>query len=140
MATTLLVLTAIQVGLGVATQLRLPIERPTGGLPARGGWIYIAHAVAGVPLTFLAAAFFLRFRNAQSSMRTVAWVGGAGIALAGLGGLISYSQTLRILALVLMLVGSLAALYGYLIPILDRYAQSSPQPRSSSTPHSASSG
>jgi hypothetical protein len=119
-ATSLAVLVGVEFALGVATLVLVPTGRPTGWRPERGSAVYLAHAVVGLPLTLLAAGFLLRVGRSSRLLRLSAWIGGVGVAVAGVGGVLSVAHPLRLPGAGLMLVGSVAAGFGYLIPTFDR--------------------
>ena len=54
------------------------------------------------------------------TLRAVAWIGLVGVAMAGVGGLLTVQHPLRLLGMALMFVGPMVAGFAYLIPALDR--------------------
>ncbi len=107
-------------GLGIASLFRLPIGRVTGLLPHRGGPIYITHAAVGFPLGLLAMAFWLYVNQTPGLYRLMARLGVAGVAAAVTGGILAVVHPVRILGMILMLGGSLLAIFSYTIPALER--------------------
>lgn len=131
-ATWLAVLVAVEFALGVASLFRLPIARPTGGLPDRGGPIYLAHAAIGFPLGVFAAAYLLRYREATRTYKMVAWLGFGGAVVAAFGGILTVIHPLRIFGMFFMLAGAVVALFGYIIPTLERLPRDEAYPPQSS--------
>ncbi len=120
LATMLALLTGVELALGVAALVLLPVGRPSGWLPARWVAIYLAHAILGLPLGAGAVALLARVRRSTRSSRLTGWIGGGGVAVAGAGGLLTAGHSLRVAGMALMLVGTLVAGFGYLIPALER--------------------
>ena len=118
-ATWLCLLVGVELALGIATLVVVPTGRPTGLVPAEGRIVYLAHAAAGVPLAIGAAALWLGHRRGPRMMRLCVWIGGVGVAVAALGGILAVAHPLRLVGAALMLVGTLAAGFGYLLPTFD---------------------
>ncbi len=116
----LALLVAAEFALGVATLVVVPTGRPTGWWPERGTVLYLVHALVGFPLALLAASYLVRVVGSTRLLRLSGWLGGAGVATAGAGGLIAVAHPLRLLGMALMLAGPVVAGFGYLIPALDR--------------------
>ncbi len=113
--------------LGIMCILSTPVDRPGGFWPQKGVPIYLAHSIFGFLLVVGAAALLVHVRASSRVSKAIAWMGAAGVALAGLGGLLTASQQLvRFLGMALMLVGSLWAIASYLMPIVLRRRQQSP--------------
>lgn len=125
-ATSLAVLVAIEFALGIGSLFRLPIERSNGGLPTRGGPIYLAHAAVGLPLGLCAAALFFLARDSSRTYRMAAAVGFVGVLIATVGGFCTLVHQLRVFGMLFMLAGTLSALFGYLIPTLERLPRGTP--------------
>jgi hypothetical protein len=118
-ATILAILVACEFVLGSMTLVVVPVGRPSGWVPARGRAIYLTHAVLGVLLVAGAVTLVVRVSRATRMSRIMSWMGFSGLALAGLGGLLTAAQSLtRFLGLALMLVGGLLSGFAYLIPRL----------------------
>ncbi len=126
LATSLLVLVGIEFVLGVSALFAVPAGRPSGWLPRRGTDLYLAHAVVGLPLALGALALVPLAAGATRSLRVTAWIGLAGVAAAGAGGMLTASHPLRILGMALMFLGPLVAGFAYLIPVLDRLPREEP--------------
>jgi hypothetical protein len=90
--------------------------------------VYLAHSILGLPIAGGAVVFLRRVRASTRLSRLSGWIGGVGVAIAGLGGFATASHELRIAGMALMFLGSLVALFGYVIPSLER---SSAEQRSS---------
>ncbi len=126
LATSLLVLVGIEFVLGVSALFAVPAGRPSGWLPHRGTDLYLAHAIVGLPLAVGALALVPLAASATRSLRITAWIGLAGVAAAGAGGMLTASHPLRILGMALMFLGPLVAGFAYLIPVLDRLPREEP--------------
>jgi hypothetical protein len=119
-AALLAVLVGVEFVLGVATLVLVPTGRPTGWWPDKGRAVYLAHTLVGLPLGVLAILFVVRAGRSTRLHRLSGWIGGAGVALAGLGGLLAVAHPLRLVGVALMLAGPVTAGFGYLIPTFDR--------------------
>jgi hypothetical protein len=124
-ASLLAVLVGVELVLGIGTLVLVPTGRPTGWWPEKGTVIYLAHALVGLPLSVLAVRFLVRVRRSARLLRLSGWIGGVGVALAGLGGLLAVAHPLRLLGVGLMLAGPVTAGFGYLIPTFDRLSEDS---------------
>jgi integral membrane protein len=120
LATMLALLTGVELALGVAALVLLPVGRPSGWLPARWVAIYLPHAILGLPLGVGAVALLARVRGSTRSSRLTGWIGAVGVAVAGAGGLLTVGHSLRVAGMALMLIGTLVAGFGYLIPALEK--------------------
>ncbi|MGD0083388.1 MAG: DUF3817 domain-containing protein [Acidimicrobiales bacterium] len=136
LATTVAVLIGVEFALGIVAMLSLSVGRPSGWLPARGEAVYLAHAILGLPVTIGAAALLVRVRGSTRAYQMVGWIAFIGMALAGVGGLLTSAQSLvRFLGIALMFAGPMLAGLGYLVPALDRLPRkaspvvSTPSPR-----------
>lgn len=119
-------LVGVEFVLGVVTLVMVPTGRASGWWPDHGRLVYLAHALVGVPLTLLAVLFVARVRESTRLHRMSGWIGGTGVAVAGAGGLLTVLHPLRLVGVGLMLVGSVAAGFGYLIPWFDRLTDDPP--------------
>jgi hypothetical protein len=118
-ATILAILVACEFVLGIMTLVVVPVGRPSGGIPTKGRAIFLTHAVVGALLIAAGGTLVVWFSRTTRLSRIVAWMGLSGLALAGLGGLLTAAQSLtRFLGLALMLVGALVSGFAYLIPRL----------------------
>ncbi len=115
----LCILVGVELALGIATLVAVPTGRPTGLVPTEGRAVFLMHALVGVPLALGATALWLGHRRGGRMMRLCVWIGGVGVGVASLGGLVAASHPLRLVGAALMLVGSLAAGFGYLLPTFD---------------------
>lgn len=105
--------------LGVMALLSVPLGRPGGWLPAKGEVVYLAHAGWGLMLMPGAVALIVKARGKSRGAQIAAWLGISGISLAGLGGLLTAATSLvRFLGIVLMLLGTAFAAFGYMVPVL----------------------
>jgi integral membrane protein len=127
LAAALALLVGAEFALGAASLFYVPFSRPSGWLPAKGEAVYLAHAIFGILVAVGAAVLLMRVRHSTRTSRTVGWVGFIGVALAGIGGLISEAQSLlRFLGVVLMFVGPTVAAFAYLIPTLLKRQHKTP--------------
>jgi hypothetical protein len=117
-AAALAVLVGVEFALGVATLVVVPLGRPSAVIPTEGRPLYLAHAVLGFPLAVGAAAFVLTARTTRLE-RLSGWIGGAGVAVAGVGGLLAVAHPVRLLGAALMFVGPMVAALGYLAPAFE---------------------
>lgn len=118
-ATWLAVLVGLESLLGVMAVLSIPFGRPSGWVPAKGAAIYLTHAIVGAAVAVGAGALIGRVRHAGRISKAVAWAGLVGVALGGIGGLLTEpSQPVRFLGMAMMTVGALCAGASYLIPTL----------------------
>jgi integral membrane protein len=120
LATMLIALVGLEFALGIVALIFVPVGRPSGWLPTRWPSIYLVHAVLGLPLAFGAAALLLRVRRSTRLSRLSGWIGATGVAIAGAGGLVTVAHPLRLAGMAFMLVGTLVAGFGYLIPALEK--------------------
>ena len=120
LATMLAVLIGVEFALGILALIFVPVGRPSGWLPAKGATIYLAHGIIGLPLAFGALALLARVRRSTRLSRLSGWIGAAGIAVAGVGGLLTVAHPLRLAGMAFMLGGTLVAGFGYLIPALEK--------------------
>jgi hypothetical protein len=125
-ATLLAVAVGVTFTLGVAALVVVPTGRPTGWWPEQGRIVYLAHAGLGLPLGLGAAWYLVRARDATRLLRLSARLGAAGVAVAGVGGLLAVAHPLRLAGAALMLVGPLVAAFGYLVPTFDRLTEAPP--------------
>ena len=120
-STALAVGIGFEVLLGIMGLLSIPFSRPSGWLPSRGEAIYLVHAVMGLLVTVGAVALLVSVRDLARISRGVGWMGFIGVALAGVGGLLTEAQSLvRFFGMSLMFVGSIFAGLAYLIPTFLR--------------------
>ena len=124
----LVLFVGVEFVLGIVTLIYVPTGRSTGWLPNDGRTSYVAHAILGFPLALAAGVFFVRTRESTRIDRLSAWIGGIGVAVAGAGGLLTVAHPLRLVGLAVMLVGPVAAGFGYLLPALDRLSDGAKPP------------
>jgi len=105
---------AVELGLGIATLVLVPLNRPSGVIPPDGRLVYVAHAVVGVALVVGASMMVAASRAASRVVRIGAAVGAAGVLLGATGGLLTVSHPARLAGLALMLLGSVVAGIAYL--------------------------
>jgi uncharacterized membrane protein len=110
---------AVDLVLGVATLLVVPYHRHSALAPPHGRAFYLAHALLGVLLAVGAVAILPRARRLERPAWLGAVTGLVGIAVAGAGGLLAIAQATRLVGMGLMLLGSVAAEAGYLMPLID---------------------
>jgi hypothetical protein len=127
LATALALLVGVEFVLGIATLLALPTGRPSGWIPLGGSAIYLTHATLGIPLALGAVALLVRVTGSTRISLLTGWIGCIGVAVASIGGLLTAAQPLRLVGLACMLLGTLMALFGYLLPTLDRLTDDPPR-------------
>lgn len=110
---------AVDLVLGMGTLLLVPYHRRTAIVPEHGRAIYLAHALVGVLLGIAAVALMPRARRLDRPAWLGAVTGLAGIAVAAAGGMLAVAQATRLIGMALMLLGSMAAEAGYLMPLVD---------------------
>jgi hypothetical protein len=120
LATSLVLLLVVQLGLGIATSVFVPFGWPGGWAPPRGALFFIAHAVVGLLLVVGALVLLARTRRSTRLSRISGWTGAVGVGIAGLGGVLAVSHPLRLPGMGLMTIGLLVAAFGFLIPALER--------------------
>ena len=115
--------------LGIMTLFSVPVGRPSGGVPAKGEIVFLAHAIFGFLLALAAIALAIRLRAASRAARIAGWMGFSGVALAGVGGLLTDPRSLvRFTGMAVMFVGAVIAGFGYLVPLLLGSLRSAPSP------------
>ncbi len=122
----LAVLVGLEFVLGIVTLVVVPIGRPTGLMPASGAAVLVLHAAIGLPLAIGAVALLVGSSRSSRIDRLCARIGGAGVATAGVGGLLTVAHPTRLIGLALMLAGPATAAFGYLLPTLDRLTDEPP--------------
>ncbi len=115
--------------LGTMTLFSVPVSRPSGGVPSKGEIVFLVHAVFGFLLALASIALAVRLRAASRAARIAAWMGFSGVALAGVGGLLTDARSLvRFTGMALMFVGAVLAGFGYLVPLLLGSLRAAPPP------------
>ena len=122
-ATVLALAVGLELVLGVGVLVALPSGRPSEWVPHQGTAVYIVHALLGLALALGAVVFVSKFRRMSRVLGLTAWIGLAGVTVAGVGGMLTVSHPLRIAGIVLMLLGSVVAAFGYVLPWLDRMSE-----------------
>ena len=120
LATALSLLVAVEFAVGIAVLVAVPTDRASGWLPMRGRSVYLVHAVFGFLIAAGALVYLVRCHGSTRILRLSGWIGGSGVGVAAAGGVLAASHPLRLAGLGFMLLGSVAAVFGYLLPALDR--------------------
>jgi integral membrane protein len=120
LARVLLALIGLDIAFGFGALALLPFHRATGVLPAQQRGIYVAHAALGLPLLVGAFVLLARTLHASRVSRLTGWIGMVGIVVAGLGGLLTASNPLRLFGMAVMLLGAFVAAFGYLLPSFEK--------------------
>ena len=108
--------------LGVAAIVSVPFGRASVWLPVKGRAVYAAHGVVGAALGVGALVLLARFgSSAHRISRLGAKTGVAGIVVGLAGGLLAVDHPVRLVGMALMLLGSLVAGIGYLMPGLEAH-------------------
>jgi len=119
LARILVALVGFELLLGIAAIVVVPFSRPSGWMPDKGGPIYLAHAFLGALVVVLATVLLFGPRVRTRTAHLVAWLGFAGLALAGAGGVLTEARSaVRFFGMALMLIGAAFAMFAYLIPAL----------------------
>lgn len=126
LATWLALLVGIEFAIGIAVLVSVSTDRPSGWVPAHGQAVYLVHAILGFPLAIGAVVHLVRSRDSTRIARLSGWIGSTGVALAGAGGLLAVAHPMRLVGLACMLLGSVVAAFGYLLPALDRMTDDTP--------------
>ncbi|HXR21639.1 MAG TPA: hypothetical protein VN786_03695 [Acidimicrobiales bacterium] len=130
LATIFAILVGSEFLLGIMTLFSVPVSRPSGGLPAKGEIVFLVHAVFGFLLALASIATAIRLRAASRAARIAVWMGFSGVALAGVGGLLTDPRSLlRFTGMALMFVGAVLAGFGYLVPLLLGSLRSASSPQ-----------
>jgi hypothetical protein len=103
---------------GVTALLLVPVDRSSGWLPVQGQVAYLVHAGLGGCLT-LAALCLLHLGPQERIGRAGVRIGLAGLVLGACGGMLTAYHPTRWAGLLLMLMGTMVALLGYLMPLAD---------------------
>jgi integral membrane protein len=120
LAKTLGAIIAVELVLGIAALVLVPAGPSSGWLPTKWATVYFAHAMLGLPLAFCSMALLVRVRRSTRLARLSGWIGAVGVAIAGTGGLLTVDHPLRLAGLAFMLVGTVTAAFGYLIPTFEK--------------------
>jgi hypothetical protein len=116
----------IEVGLGVACLVLVPVRRPDQWLPAQDKGVYVAHALLGGLLGICALAILTATLDGSRFVRLGAQIGLVGLILGAGGGILSVSHAWRLSGMGLMFAGALLAFFGYVIPLADGSVQEPP--------------
>lgn len=108
----------LELVLGVAGLVYVPLGRPSQLIPMRGEAVYLAHAVVGAALGVGGALLLARVRGGERLTRIGAVIGAIGLLLGLVGGLLAVYHSTRLAGMGLMLVGSVTAGFGYLVPVI----------------------
>lgn len=112
----------VEFATGVAALAVVPVDRPDGWFPTGGEVAYLIHAGLGAVLMLVTLSLVLVVPE-QGIVRVGVFIGLAGLALGAVGGSLTAYHPSRFVGLLLMLVGTLVAFFGYLIPLAE------PEPR-----------
>ncbi len=110
--------TGVELLLGLAALVLVPLGRPTEWLPARGEMVYVAHAVVGAALGAGGLLLLVRIPRSLRVARIGAWIGAIGLVVGVVGGLLATYHPARLAGMGLMLVGAMVAGLGYLMPVV----------------------
>lgn len=113
------VLVGVELALGVVALFLIPLGRPTQVVPDKGRAIYLAHSVIGAALVIGAVVMVRVGSRAGRVPRIAAWVGLSGVGIGAVGGLLAVVHPARIAGMGLMLLGTVVALVGYLMPAIE---------------------
>ncbi len=117
--TAMMFLTLIEMLLGFGEMLSVSFDRPNGFVVTQGEAITLVHGAVGSVLGF-AGLIILGLAWRQGHIERVASVVGlVGLAIGGVGGLLCYAHSLRLIGMVIMFLGASTAFFGYLMPTID---------------------
>jgi len=120
MATALAALIGVELVLGILALIAVPIGRPSGWSTSRGAAIYLVHSVLGILLVGGAVTLLARVWRSTRLAKLSGWIGAVGVAISSAGGLMTAMRPLRIGGMAVMFIGTLIAVFGYLIPSLEK--------------------
>jgi hypothetical protein len=123
----------VELALGMAALLTVPVGRPSGFEPHKGRPVYDLHSIVGAVLLVGSVVLAVRARRSPRIERWAAWTGLGGVVLAGAGGLMTVSHQLRLLGIVLMFAGTTVAGFAYLAGALES-TPATPTPADSTPP------
>ena len=110
--------TGVELLLGLAALILVPLGRPSEWLPAKGESLYVAHALVGAALAVGGLLVLVRTARAHRLARIGAWVGAVGLAVGLAGGVLATYHPARLAGMGFMLVGAMVAGFGYLMPVV----------------------
>ncbi|MGH3733243.1 MAG: hypothetical protein ACRDVC_07715 [Acidimicrobiales bacterium] len=119
LSSVLAVTMGVEFALGTVALFKVPTSRPSGWLPRTGETLYLLHGVVGFPLALGAVVLLVATRRSTRVQRFGAWSGAVGVAVAGVGGLLTESHPLRLAGMAIMLLGALLGGLGYLMPAVE---------------------
>jgi hypothetical protein len=108
--------------IGCVELFYVPLNRPSGFLAHHGEGVYAVHALLGAALGCGALYVFSKVLTTTHLVqvdRTAAVGGFLSVAVAAVGGVMSYERSLRVYAIALMFLGAAVALFCYLLPLID---------------------
>ena len=117
-------LVALELVLGVVVIVSVPFRRSAALIPAPGTWVYAAHGAVGIVLGIGALCVLVLSTAATRMGRIGAVLGVSGIGAGLVGGVLASFQTTRLLGMVVMLVGVIVAGVGYMCPSLEALGKS----------------
>lgn len=113
------ILVAAELALGVVTIVSVPFKRPNTVLPTRATALYAAHGAVGIALGVGALLALVLSSVTGRMARIGAVMGAVGVAIGLAGGLCATFQTTRLLGMAAMMVGVVVAGVGYMVPSLE---------------------
>ena len=117
-------LVALELVLGVVVIVSVPFRRSAALLPVRGTWVYAAHGAVGIVLGIGALCVLVLSTAATRMGRIGAVLGAGGVGVGLVGGVLASFQTTRLLGMLVMLVGVIVAGVGYMCPSLEALGKS----------------
>lgn len=116
----MVVAVVVEFALGLTALVLVPAGRPSGFQPNKGGLVYDLHSIAGTVLLVGSVTLALMTRRSARIERWAALIGLGGVLVAGAGGLMTASHSVRLLGIVLMFAGTVVAGFAYLAGSLER--------------------
>lgn len=101
--------------LGIVGLMVVPTSRPNGWIPAQGADLYLAHAVLGAALTVAALGLVVRSITGNRMAQIGSVAGLVGLAMGAVGGGLAAYHHVRSTGLILMFLGTVVAVFGYLV-------------------------
>ena len=121
--TTMAILVAVELMLGVAAIVSVPFGRRPTLVPTNGTVEYLAHGSLGIVLALGAVVVLVMSTAAGRLARIGAVMGAAGVACGLAGGVMASIEVTRVLGMSLMMLGVVVAGVGYLVPALEAFGK-----------------
>ena len=107
----------LEFAVGVAALVLVPVGRSNQLIPRPGRTVYLVHAGWGGVLVVGAVMLLVASWRSNRLLRLSALTGVIGILLGAGGGVLAVHHSTRLGGIVLMFLGSIIAIFGYLVPV-----------------------